>query len=588
MLAIFFVYGVAVSWQRWANPLIDAGREMNVPLRLANGEMLYSDIRHIYGPLSPWIHAALYRMFGASLNVLYADGIGCGAIAVALLYWLSRQLMAPAPAAVAALNVMWLCVFKPSGNYVSPYSYNALHGAILGFATLAVLTRAVRASSLFFVAGLLAGLTLLAKTEMGTAALAAGTVAAAITPARARGRSIALFLVPAVLLPAATYAVIASHVGWSTLVHDSWLLGYNVPTELVTYNRHLAGLDRPLYSLWRILLACVKLGIIATIVATASTTAVRRSHSSGERVAPARNRAVMFVVDHPWRALLTALGVAMVLALTTGLDWDKGPYLAMPVVLSVLLVTLARAFLRHRLTLDSSLLLIYAVYALVSLARVALHVQSGGAYGSYLLPVSIVVFTYCWVGPFASTLGDPRSVSRARQIALGLLLLAAVGSAALLGIQYRTRNTIAISSSRGTIIAENDLGVAWNEALAFIGAHTQAGDPIVVLPEGTSLTFLSGRRNPLREEIVTPGFLDAAGENRAIRDLQMAHPRLVLIANRATAEFGPKAFGRDYSVSLMRWIESRYQPCAVFGPLKDPRLQIGDPRFFIRAYCAGS
>ena len=36
----------------------------------------------------------------------------------------------------------------------------------------------------------------------------------------------------------------------------------------------------------------------------------------------------------------------------------------------------------------------------------------------------------------------------------------------------------------------------------------------------------------------------------------------------------------------MRWIETHYTPCAIFGPVKDAGLQIGDKPFFIRAYCA--
>jgi hypothetical protein len=38
---------------------------------------------------------------------------------------------------------------------------------------------------------------------------------------------------------------------------------------------------------------------------------------------------------------------------------------------------------------------------------------------------------------------------------------------------------------------------------------------------------------------------------------------------------------------LMRWIEANYTTCEMFGPVKDPRLEIGDSPFFIRAYCAG-
>src|SRR4029453_8968983 len=75
ILAVSFALALLMSWQRWADPIVDVGREMNQPLRLAGGERLYSDVRHIYGPLSPWLHAVLYRLFGPSLTILYADGI---------------------------------------------------------------------------------------------------------------------------------------------------------------------------------------------------------------------------------------------------------------------------------------------------------------------------------------------------------------------------------------------------------------------------------------------------------------------------------------------------------------------------------
>jgi hypothetical protein len=86
--------GLAASWMRWGNPLVDCGREMNQPLRLLRGEMLYSQVRHIYGPLSPYLNAALFRVAGPSLGVLYAEGILCTIGILLVVYWLSRQLMA--------------------------------------------------------------------------------------------------------------------------------------------------------------------------------------------------------------------------------------------------------------------------------------------------------------------------------------------------------------------------------------------------------------------------------------------------------------------------------------------------------------
>src|SRR5262249_53211295 len=120
---------------------------MNQPLRLLRGEMLYSDVRHIYGPLSPYLNAALYRVFGPSLNVLYADGIVSAILILALVYWIARQVMGRAPSAAATLSVMWLCAFKQAGNYILPYSYSALHGCALGLASLALMVKFLERSS---------------------------------------------------------------------------------------------------------------------------------------------------------------------------------------------------------------------------------------------------------------------------------------------------------------------------------------------------------------------------------------------------------------------------------------------------------
>jgi len=265
-----------------------------------------------------------------------------------------------------------------------------------------------------------------------------------------------------------------------------------------------------------------------------------------------------------WTILTVAVALAALLGVTTGLDWDRGPFLAMPLVLVLVIGVAARR--------GERLVVLYGVFALASLARVLLHVRSGGAYGSFLLPVSIILFTYAWVGPFPALFRHPDAARAARSVALGVLLLAAAGTAIAIAARYRRSNTGVIATPRGTLIAPPAVADAWNQTLAFIEARTRPGDPIVVLPEGTSLTFLSGRRNPLREEIVTPGFLDGPAEARAIRQIDAAGTPLVLIVDRPTREFGAETFGRDYDQALMRWIASRYTPCGSFGTI-------------VRAYC---
>ncbi|HKV41827.1 MAG TPA: glycosyltransferase family 39 protein, partial [Blastocatellia bacterium] len=246
LIAASFAGGLAFSWQRWGNPLVDCGREMNQPLRLIHGEMLYSSIRHIYGPLSPYINATLYRVFGASLGTLYADGIISALVIVLLVYWLSRHLMGRLGAAAASLSVTWLCTFKQAGNYILPYAYSALHGCLLGLITLALLVRfaELRKKRYLFAAGVAAGITILAKTEMGAAACITGIAATLLVAFPSFGKTVSLgtlFVVPAGAIPLAVYGWIARIVGVTTLSHDSFLLPSYIPEEFIYFNKRMSG-----------------------------------------------------------------------------------------------------------------------------------------------------------------------------------------------------------------------------------------------------------------------------------------------------------------------------------------------------------
>lgn len=614
LIVVSFVFGLAVSWERWGNPLVDCGREMNQPLRLARGEMLYSEVRHIYGPLSPYINALLYRIFGASLGVLYADGIFTAALILALVYWISRRLMRRVPSTAATLSVMWLCAFKQAGNYVLPYSYSALHGCALGLASLALLVRflerrgeaanqpagvtASRASRIdwtLVLAGVAAGLTMLAKTEMGLAAISAGVIAVVLaghSSARRTSAFGAMFVIPAAVLALTVYAFIAAQTGWHTLAQDSMVFLRNLPPELVYFNKRVSGSDQPLQSIAQMMSAAVRIAALATIIATVSHLLTRRKSD----VAPSRvpitdlqmSDAGSASYGQIWLLLAASLLVFLLIPLAGALSWEKGPYLAMPILLAALI---AVEFTRYRKLSSKGvssgqtmIFLTLAVYALASLARVILRVRSGGAYSSYLLPASVIVFTYAWAHPFAEMFRDLNTRRLARNIAIGLILADVVATAGLLTIRYRDKNNYVLQTDRGTMLAVPDLGQSMSEAISFINRETAPSEPVAVMPEGTSLNFFTDRPNPLREEITTPGYLDREGEERAIKQLEESNTQIVLVTNRATPEFGPKVFGRDYCQTLMQWIDENFEECGIFGPDHDPNQEIGGKTFFIRAY----
>ncbi|HYP25380.1 MAG TPA: hypothetical protein VE262_01565 [Blastocatellia bacterium] len=613
LIAVSFIYGLAVSWERWGNPLVDCGREMNQPLRLARGEVLYSDVRHIYGPLSPYLNSFLYEVFGPSLGVLYAGGIITAVVIISLVYWLARQLMDRAASSAATLSLIWMCAFKQAGNYVLPYSYSALHGCALGLISLALLVCFIRRSAdaeeaggrrfaanyYLMGAGLVAGVTILAKTEMGFAAIIAGIVAVGLTayPGLRRSASYAvIYLLPAIVVVTAVYGMIVARVGWHTLSNESFLFLQNLPQELIFYNKWISGFDHPGESFARMISAAARMAALGITIGTLSLIFTRRGAYEASVIEHSKAAADSGKISYPQLWML--LGASLLLFLLTPLlgtvQYDQGPYLGMPLLLAGLLVA---ALIRYQKQLSASgkasgeiiILITFAAFALAGLARVILRVRSGGAYSSYLLPGSVILFTYMlYPSAWAHLLGDPFRNEKARRtasnIALGIIFIWIIVTSGVIAYRYRSGGTYPLVTDRGTMITVSDLGTAMSEAMDFIDRETAPGEYVAVMPEGTSLNFFTGRPHPLREEITTPGFLDKEGERRVIRQLTDSNTRLILITNRPTFEFSATIFGRDYYQDLMRWIEENFEQRAVFGLDHNPNLQIGDRTFFIRAY----
>lgn len=448
-----FISGIAVSWQRWGDLLVDSGRELNVPLRLAQGEMLYSDVGYIYGPLSPCVNAFLYRIFHPSLWVLWARGILSTIVVLALVYWLARQVADRFPAMLACLAVTWVCALKPQGNYVMPYAYSGLDGITFVLATTASLLIFLRKTNLgwLFVAGMLASLAILAKTELGGAAVATGLVAATLA-GYPRIRTIVFwqmaFLAPALGISALAFAGFASRVGWRTLTVDSHLFFGHVPWQLLHFNGFRFGFNRPWHSLGLMIATLGRLMVFGGLLASISLLLEkRRSGVLAESGGAAQNA-------HPAVAMLL---VSIAGIFVTGIVLsDLGPLLAMPFILLALVAAGFVAFVRARrhgspaTQLHAATLVILATSALVSLARVILRVSTGGALSSFLLPISVVLFVYVWRGIFSLLLPDPATRRRAAQLISIALVACVVGLAVTISFRYRQKSTYALTTARGT------------------------------------------------------------------------------------------------------------------------------------------
>ena len=557
------------SWQRWSSVIADSGRELDLPLRLLNGEWLYRDVHYLYPPLSPYFNALLYRVFGPHLSVLQISGVLCALLLVWLCTRLAQRLLPPRESALAVCGVIVFCIFKPAGNLISPYAYAALHALLLALTALWLTLRYAesRRRPNLIGASLCIGLAAITKQEFALAA-ALTLVATLFYLHRANWRSLLrdllLAALPALAIAVPVYAWLFQRIGWSTLVEDCHLFFTHLPTSLVYYNRQRTGLAQPLASLWQMLGALAVCGTAAGLMCWWGT---RRQNTLLST-----------------RALLlcgACLLVAFLVGFTSAGQWDGSPLRALPLLLLALIVVEWR-----RSNDTHPAYFIVAVYSLAVLARVALRVPSGGAFGSFFLPTSLLL-VYCWLTQtLPQTLfnwtQDARTTATARTIGRNLFVAAWLVTAVVFGVRYRKNYSYKINTPRGTLYTTRQIGPVYRAALDFIGAHTQPNEAIAVLPEGSDLTFLSGRHMPLRHQILIPGLMSERDETAAIELLERQQVRYVLIVNRPMREFGAVAFGRDYYPRLEDWLGRHYHLTQMFGAAGRADVQIGAAEFFIK------
>jgi MFS family permease len=545
VLCVLMALMVAVSWHMWLDPVVDSGREMNAPLRLLNGELLYSQVYYLYGPVAPLFNAALYGLFGSHLNTLYWAGIAGSLTLVFSIFFLGRRFMSPFEAMLSAVTVLAFCVFKESGNLIFPYSYAVLYGTLSATFALIAMVRHVCAGGRagLFAAGLLSGLAFCCKAEFGLAVMAAAA-ALAITERRGRRLRFAAIFIPAfIIFPVLIGGFLFARVPPEYFFRDTFFFPGSIPDALVYFNRFILGFNNPGRTAREIISA---LAVLAGCSGLASLASFRLAGGSqkakpGETGRPRRLLLVLTVSS--WGLILLHL-------LIFGTRWDLNPFRALPLLFLAAICCCVVSLVRRRGEPASNrMLLVVAVYSLAVLARVVTRVPAGGGYGAGLLPVPLMLFTCMAVTDFLGfEVPSPAALFRRRAVSVFL----AVVLAAVMGVfifRYVDRETFAVEPPRGAFAVRPAVGRAVERTLEYIDRNSSPGEYILSLPEGSSLNFLADRPAPLRYEVMTPGFLDRREELEAVRVLQNRNVRLIFIINRPTSEFGAGVFGRDYCPS---------------------------------------
>lgn len=630
-LAIFvlFIVMLAASWQRWTQPLIDHGREMNLPTRILAGERIYNDVQVLYGPFAPHFNALLYQIFGIHLSVLKAAGAVCAILILLMIYRLARALMSEWESFLVVVLALVACALKSTANYIQPYAYAALYGLVFALGSLVATVSYVKRRSEsrlqaeglrnlpseggtqnLILAGSLAGLSLISKPEIALAGLAAGFAALiveSLTERKPLWRGAALFSAPVVIIAAVTYSAILSRAPLRVLLEDNHVLFTAMPPQLVYFNRHVSGLAQwpssLLFSLAGVGTLALWVGMCGVIGAIAS-----RKQAEWRRVLEVC--LILVCAGALWREAAVRF---------FGASSNVTPFASAVFILPTLIGLIIRDCWREMKrrgdgatergrdggkkgkredvaispspshpvaqSLNIRILLVIAVFSFVAILRVILNVATTGAYAPFYLPALTVVYPYLLFRVAPARLAKTDQIrENMRRAAMLMIALMAVGMAVNSVIRFRWFNTFTVSSPRGSFITVPEIGEPLQAAIRYAEERTNPDDYLLAAPQATTINFFAARRYPLREEIIHPGFLAGEKELDAVERIKARKTPLILIVNMDTSEFRDRAFGVDYNQWLMRWISENYRLSARFDSANSHNSKLGDKPFFILAY----
>jgi 4-amino-4-deoxy-L-arabinose transferase-like glycosyltransferase len=564
----------AWSWGTWPDVLVDFGRELYVPWRLAQGDVLYRDVASFYGPLSPYVNAAAFRLFGTGLRTLALLNLALLALAAELLRALLRRAGAGRATALAAVAV-FLCVFgfghlltNGSFNFVAPYAHEATHGFVLAAAALACVLRLFDAPPVpwALAAGVLCGLAFLTKPEGFVAAL--GACAVALLARMRQGEALPRTIVPAfagglLAPPLIAFALLATAMPVEeafTGTLGSWAFVDNAQLRGLGYFAWSMGLDDPGRHLG--LMGRAAAVQVALFGAAAGAAWLLRGHPRAARpagvvaavatvaaLAPFWRARAWLAAARPltlWTAALAAIGAAWLWRLP-----GDAP---------------ERSTAAARLAL--------ATFALLLLPRIAFNARAYH-YGFVLAAPAAVLLVAAlleWI---------PAALAR-RGAAAGVFRGVAAGTLAVMvafhlaeSHAHMERKQVALGTGGDRFLADAR-GSYVEGALEVLARVARPGETLVVLPEGVMLNYLHRLPSSIPYLTMLPSDEAKFGEDELLGALQRDPPALVALVHRDTSEFGPRFFGRDYAQRTMGWLRAHYAPQATVGdaPLQ-PEARFG-------------
>ncbi len=573
---LLFASGVLmahISWLKWPDLVIDFGEQAYIAWRLSEGAVLYKDIVYFYGPLSSYIHAFLFKLFGAQLIVLIIFNLTLVTVLTVLIYRLFLYVGSRLSATVAGLTFLIVFAFAQylwmgNHNFICSYVYDVTHGIFLSFLAAGQFVRfaKTRQNANLVLLGLLSGLVLLTKIEVSlawTTAVLAGLFLLFKTwncTLREWRNNLALFCL-GLFLPFLMFTFyFAYHMGWGQglqAIFGPWTYVFSTAIGSLAFYKGVMGTDALGENLVIILTYLTSWALFLVILG-ALNHALRKPVTRSPLLGILAIILFLLILHTfqsliPWLELLRPLPFIMLGALIfLSLKLRNGSNDSSDPIPTLVLATLT-------------------IFSIVLLLKIFFktHVYH---YGTALaMPATLIFFKF-----LIADFPDKLKKFSGNHLFFKGAMIAGISLFAfnhfLVSAGYYSKKIFPVASGGDTIISYNpeiaSRALFFQITLDILNKEMKEGETLAAFPTGTLLNYLIRKENPIDSISYNPGTWKLLGEQKVLKDLQATPPTYIAIVYHDFLEFGTRFFGKDFGKDIYQWISKDYASFKIIG--KDP------------------
>jgi 4-amino-4-deoxy-L-arabinose transferase-like glycosyltransferase len=540
---VCFTFLAWAYWGKMEYPIIDIGREVEIPARIADGQLLYRDAATYYGPLAYYANAIALLLLGHHLEVFYLVGLSLALAITLLFYRLAKRLMNARWAALCTGCMLIYCAFSVDMfNFILPYSYGGVYGMVLCLLAITFVDYYTCKGQLgwLIAAAIACGLAGLAKQEYGVAVLASVLVGTNLyfpQSLQTRVRHTGLLLVVSGLCVILPLILLTKQVSWQELYLSLF------PTQqLSILNRSNLFQTSPFKTLY-IWISTFKLFFAGSLMVLVSVVAAHwllkyRWMNTFGKLKPIVEVLAGFVFAWMSLKLLSVTASINLFHPLSNLSW----------CIPALIGWFGLAWSKLSRYKHSQLLWTLLIFSVLLNSR---WLFSIGFYGLYAPPVILLFFTvFYYLTP-----------SNDGMVWRYLLVCLLVSSS--LNVHWLEQYRYAVTSPYGTFYTRKaSLASAFNQTIKAI--KDAGASSVLVLPEGNILNFLTNTHSPSQQLTFLPPVLPTSKEEQEfVAHMKAKPPELIVYVPRSFPEWGYQNYA-EFNPLVDRWITHQHKLTNVF------------------------